>query len=1149
MMARDWWAWAARGCEALVAATILLLLLQLHSGILQTALTFVGARTDVPLILTVSNDQCSESAELAPPAWSAARRSIVTVAGCDNRVQVTTTAPVGQEFTLLVNDQPLSSRATRSSLMRFDEVRLRPGVNRLVVADLQAQLEFPHPASLGRFDESEKDHFRGVFSWGGYRMPVVQPSYLVRVKLDPKKADARRQRQPVQAITPRWLGPYRDNRGDAKYLVQGLPGAAVGTMPADASSMRNEIQADGFVFAYARPRDGQDSPQSFGELPVRRELTIRRDRDGRSQLTLEACLPPDHPFIDWARQGTILAPEFITRLTGYYVSDRIKLSDDRWRTQRWAEIGATIGNCTNLTARYSSSGPLVDTSSHTFLQSPGDRLVVEAELANALGPTQPADYKDGSYLVWRGRNGPGEEQAPRFINFPNRPPDSGSRSQSGAGGETEGQARSSAAPRFLDHWRNLSDALPNMLQAMLWSLVAILPVALIYWALGQHRERSPDRERIDAIRIGLVALLAFMGALALHPVLNEFSRIVVDLLGLWSLIIDDGRADRFYTIQFAPIAFAVVIIVGSLLRSKDRFRPSRTRWWTRALLAIISVILVVIAVRVAMLEHWIIGGDASSQDRAPTEYLLLREISGIDAGLLLGVLVLVWCAIGFFLFAVPVYWLARSVLRRGSLAKPALSAAVLLFFLPFLTPGAEAARIGIAVLVGAYQQFGPGPAFLSGLAWITAIAGLVLMVLFILLGFREIAALMLPPAIEERFRFWSRTSILAVMAILIVGPATDAVAGNANVRVYQFMTIFHAYGGLLALLAPLEAARIIDDSRRRSGLATNFRIDPTILLLLTVAFAGYLSLWVREPIGAPILIAIGWLVFAYVVIGPPPDAHGIEEPDLAKRILTFRAEMRLLEARRKMYEKEFSEGKIDALALNNRRAEIENEVAKVRAALGIPVEEAKRRLFAFGCERSPLRNAILGATVGLFCAALLQIIQPINFQLTSGKDAPAWLNLVQTFAVDPNFRPAASAENVSRLLAVVSELLNAVTIWVFIGFMFGYLFHRIRGDDGFSKAMTFGAGIAATFIVNQVMVARGAGVPLTSLARLVPIFVFLIFLGSLVFDGRSVRQQGVALAKLPDLYGVQTSIGYLSFAGAIAGVAPLLQFLDWMFPR
>jgi hypothetical protein len=135
-----------------------------------------------------------------------------------------------------------------------------------------------------------------------------------------------------------------------------------------------------------------------------------------------------------------------------------------------------------------------------------------------------------------------------------------------------------------------------------------------------------------------------------------------------------------------------------------------------------------------------------------------------------------------------------------------------------------------------------------------SVAGVIIVVTLVLRGFREITAAMIDPAITPRFYSWSRNGILLLITILIVGPTTGAFADidTANLQAYQFMTIFQGYGGLLALLAPLTALWILDDSFTTTAIT---RRDSVLRRPSCYCWPprsrAILPFWVRGPIGAP----------------------------------------------------------------------------------------------------------------------------------------------------------------------------------------------------------------------------------------------------------------------------------------------------------
>lgn len=1130
--------WLRIGLEALAAAIIVLTLLQLHTGIIQYALTMTGLRTDVPLIVGL-NDRCNR--KFAPLVWDAGTDLLRDIS-CDDKVSVISTAPQGKEVTLFLNDQLVDTRRVVAPLVRFDDVPLRLGWNSLAVVEADADIDFPHPMlrQVWQFPGPQKRNFRET-TWT--KIPGTQAPNYISLQWAPKQDQLRRElkayEKPVATAWFKLSGAERQS----DVLAQGLPGAAIGADASQFNLLEQTLGEDGFSIAYLR---GDKPPFDTRSQTIERELSIRDAEDEQIKLALSACLPADHPFVDWSRRTVMDTPELITRSTGYFLTSRVKAGDDRWRDKRRIEVvDQPDKGCVQLTASYEGRGEIGRYFSGTFLRLSGDKIVMDAALARRLLPSRLADSNDGEQMTWNG--GPRSEFPPRFQR--NQMIRETLFSSSGAPDANETEERSYSRAGLLDHWRELSNALPDLIRAMLWGLALMIPVALIYWALGAHRIHSPMPHRIDRARHGVLALLAFMAAMTLQPLLIEASRSVSDSARLWMVTFDEARG-RFSGDSSAPLAFVVVLMIVPLLRAQEL--PGRRdgglsrflHFVGRLFLAAISIALLPLAFAVAVLARYIVSGEVS----IPSDINILG-VSSLPV--VLGLLVMAWCVLGLLTFWIPVYWLARSLMPRGMLLGAAFTAAILMFFLPMITPATEAARELVAFGTSTYGDYGPGPAVLLTLAALSSLAGVVIIVTLTLRGFREIAAAMLNLPPDGKFQKWCRNSILFVAAVLIVGPATGALASPdvASYRAYQFLSTFQAYGGLLAFLALFAALRNIDEVQRNIDFATRFKTGESVLLLLTAAFAGYLSLWVSEPIGAPILAGIGGLVFYYGIIGQPVTTVEPPEPGLAERVLKYRAGRRLREARLKAFEKKFSNGGIDAAALATQRAAIDVEDSQAKQALGMPVETATFRILGFGPGSSPMSNALLGAVTGLVVAGLLQVILPIDFRMNSDQKAPSWMTLLQMFIVDPNYRPIGSGSSNSRVLSVISELINDTAIWVLIGFLFGYLFHRIRGNDGFAKAMVFAAGVSVTFLVGQALVARGGGVPVGNLARLMPIFVFLIFLGTLVFDGRSLRREGMPLAQLPDLYGLKTTIGYASFAGILAGVQPLLQALDWIFKR
>jgi len=216
--------------------------------------------------------------------------------------------------------------------------------------------------------------------------------------------------------------------------------------------------------------------------------------------------------------------------------------------------------------------------------------------------------------------------------------------------------------------------------------------------------------------------------------------------------------------------------------------------------------------------------------------------------------------------------------------------------------------------------------------------------------------------------------------------------------------------------------------------------------------------------------------------------------------------------------------------------------------LGMPVAEEKHRLFALGPGTSPLQNGYSGAIAGIVVALVLQLLLPFDLSTPAGHGVN-WVNFASKLMTDPRYEVVATSVEESRVLVLLGEVLNAFAIWTIAGFIFGYVFHWIRGRDGFLRAASFGVGIVIPYVLSQALAAPTTGVPIETAVRVAPLLAFLLIVGTLVFDGAVLNREGVGRAKLLEIYGLKTSVGYVSFAGALAGVQPALDLLDWITRR
>lgn len=1118
-----------------LAGVVLLLLLQLHGGVVRKGLRLFGVVEGMPTVVAV-RDGCGHT------QWFPAALRLLQDAGgeplrsdCEAPADVLVLVPDHDAALLFANGRLLSDTGAVGPFTTFRGALLRQGLNRLRVAGVGEKLSHPLPVtSLGE-------------AWGEVLFDTAAGEYL--------QALAFQTPQQVMFTVGKAAEPITD-----------------------------------------------DTPHPRQALA--RSLALRRQAaDNSVEVLADGCVPVGHELVAQARSGSLLAPQFVARLFNTAVmSPPLPVLDAAWKdlSAYAVHVDASRSDCIRLVARYQVPKAQVYLIAQDFLSQPTDVLAMQG--FSGEGTRRP-DREEGDRRLWFGRAEGGGFGDLVFVHSQGF--DITSLALGGGGLEAEPEATLGGAGTatpvptaaqvvaarqvsgerpsgLFPALKDLRELLPKAWDATLWGLAAAAPVALILWALGRHAPELAGNARAVRARAAVVALLAFMLAFAVQPLLLQMLQIVLaNLGGAQMLGLRPGQADMGSDLS-APIALCVVMMILPILHGTQLAEERRHHRWLAAGAAVVAGLLVVCGVFILKAGQFLLVPDiAQAVVEALPEGWWPKGLPAAPehAGpLVLAVLIGAWFVLGLLLLWLAVYWFFREAVPRAAVASAAFKAGLLLFLLPLPHAMAEASQVVVGAMASAQQwQFlGLAGAVSAPIrqvpAWVS-VAFVLVVVYVILRAFSAVAVATLTQ--EQALRFtqsrWAGKSVLVVLALAIVMPVVGGIFERPHAMhtvTFRLMTVFMAYGALLALLAPLALAQEFDrqlpaDAER----ALRFRLPKTMLWLATAAFAGYLTLWNREPLPAAVLMATGWALLRWRVlrgwdeplpapaaeIAPefvgPPRPPELAAPSLGKRLVEHLSESRLLQSRRGALEKLFAEGKLAASSLATQRVELDKLQRRIDTVLGMRAAEAKRALFELGPGASPLRNGVRGAVAGLVAAVVFQLLLPFDLSgMAAGQGAnkPGWTGLVAEIVVDPRYQVVATSVGDSRLLVFVGELLNAVSIWAIAGFLFGYLFHHIRGRDGFAKAATFGAAVAVPYILSHALVAPPGGVPLAAVSRVVPLFVFLLVVGALVFDGATLRRERVSLAKLPEIYGLRTSVGYLSFAGALAAVQPLLELLDWV---
>lgn len=903
-------------------------------------------------------------------------------------------------------------------------------------------------------------------------------------------------------------------------------------------------------------RQQKDTTAEQPAVPTRLnlQLTLLQSRD--IEVDAEACLHKDHPALVWMRDEAMRGPEFVAHMfQTIVVSNKpVKLTNPIWKTPFPVTLEPAVdeAECVPVRTQYVIPDATIFSQSlpgSQFLSAAGHRLELYGFAGTIMNTGRSPDIADADRMVWQGVSGEAARQMLMIFSMPKkgqrpvRPPDA------------EPTKRS-----IFSAFLGLQNILPQLARALLWGLAAAAPVALIFWAMGRAQTTIVSSGRITRARYGVLALLVFMLAFALYPLLVEVTQVVMNTTRLASALSMPWIIPRTRMDLYAPLAVVVAFLIVPVLRAGRSLDLPSPRRFRRLFSALISLLLLA-AAALCLFVIQIIPVDGllgELLDELPLE-LGVPEIMQAETQRLmtLGILLGIWLLLGLLAFWVPFYWLFTVAASGARVWVAAFASAVVVFLLPLAAAVSDIAPLGLAISQGVSSFLLLGPMFsvfsttTNPFMTFASVFAVFVIVAVVLRGFREITAEMLSLSDDGVFRKFTRTPYLLVLTLVIVWPlfgnlaAQAGLIGSATVRL---MVVFQAYGVLLALLAPLAVAQELDHVSVGRSVAERYQLPEGILLLSTAAFAGYLTLWHREPLSVVILMLVGWFLIQHVVLATDRVANkGQPAEGLANRLSDFVSKYRLLNSRRKALEKKFAEGDLETISFSEQRMELDVLKQRLESDLGISPDQAKISLFQYGPGDSPLQNGTRGALAGLIVAAFLQLVLPFDFGALNQDSQSGWMTLFEKIFIDPSYQMVAGEVHESGLLVFLNEVLNATFVWVIAGFLFGYVFHLIRGNDGFQKAAVFGAGIALPYVLSQAMIADGTEIPVTALARVVPILVFLLVLGVLIFDGATLRRQGIGLARLPVIYGLRTSIGYVSFAGGLAAIEPLLELLDWLF--
>lgn len=1128
---------------ALLSGVLLLLFVSMHTTIVRAALSLMGVRTDAAQILSVE----SPCGTVFQPAaawredWSAA--SVWTLPPCEEGgkapiVTVRFSVPHNGSAALFLNDWLEVVAHYGEGAVASRSFTLREGVNRLAVLTQGKPIAHPFANYRGSpaYDPPPDQYFASLSA----ELWITAPA-----------RDLSR---------PRPLTGYRDSEGNARTIEMGLPGT--GNPPVGQDGMRVTVAQNAFGDAAA-----SDPP------PLFRHLWIMR-REDRLHLRFRACLPTTHPFMAMARlkntagdrietppecmveplndgssivgtvlydHGALRPTEALARLYGLTYRGRgSNFSVDKHRFDDPVRVNVffTEGDCYLMCGSLDLPERALWFEGSGFMSLARDRLYLEN-----VGPDRKV------IGIERLRRGQNEWHGQDWIDPPHvqiidwgspvSPPDDGE--QHAGTTDEQATALSTIAPRraISQLSANVDSTLPWHLGSALTALLATLPVLLMLQAAWLMRKFRPVQGIINA----LAGLALAMMAVAVQTVVFSVYIDVSTVSGLGRLLPGATEIGGFGAERFAPAAILVAILIVPTIRRNSLIgNPDRdVAFWQTVIVGFGLLCATAIAFMLLVESLFDILDTLSAAESSTPQPVLT-----IAAMLVLWFFVALVVAVTCFRLSL------RHIAPGTNVTATAVVAACALVIFPALP-----LLVGLPGLGGAIAGIGE-TGWLIALGNLIAPLATLILVYLLLRAFIVIAAYLSLGTMRRWIDRFATGRIGWAIALVLSLPMFLALFTGTSTLDQMAVTVIGAfgdYGIFIAMITPISLLIVLERNRAECGLRP-FTPDEILDQLMALVFAGYLTVWHGSgTVAWPVLALIGYFAIRRLALTPQAQDGGLPTVDSdmhlrGAKLMAAIDEQSILTARIAAFDKKFSEGSVD-------REIYKTEIASLRARLDVIDENfpegkttLKRLLLASGPGDTPLHNAWIGAGFGLIVAILLEAIE-VSGGSSAGLDIKiGWLSdiLEASGEIDPR-STGSGLQAANPIFALLTSLLLVIAKWPVLGFVFGALFHRLRGDDGFSKALVFG-GVTALAVLLSFLAAQSSGEVLDAGSALFGLIalamLFLNILGAFVFDILTLHRLGLGIGALRRIYGVGGLVSHASIVAFISTIQAIFAAIKLM---
>ncbi len=1038
-------------------------------------------------------------------------------------IDLTGFGPPGQEVVLKVEHVDKKKKSGADGRLEFSGIALRRGLNQLQAFPLEndtysSRLEEQEAGQAIYFNPPAPLPPRVL-----QMIPRTSDSMVVVGAADPSTKVFWRDLEKAESYEVRL-----DALGLFKYMVSRKNTdslrLAVWARPQKPLAESRELVGDSLLLAPAFAADSSRAPLS-------RHVTITLLEQNKFTLQAEAVLSPKMQLYTWVQQELITSEELVRVFFGLELSSfnakpaRLEpfrqnlpaLEGNKLRLEFTSDIPPE-----GLVVSFLKSGALNDVplalpedeisliaprAVKMKINQPASRVLNRADTAQVfLWWAKPNKRRDDDSSLFRAFHDSSQSAKPSVVSTDKSKVDS-SKVQTSL---VARQPASTSPNNFVRQLQKLERVMPHKLRDFLHALLNATPFLWLLWILHRQGQRRHHGYRAIIYSATTTFLIYHITLLCL-PLFSTSFRFLDPILAAFSstqalrgTVKNLGIVYPFMTIGMVLL---FRLLYSTLLKhdtpriTQRRFAKPVLRWlvfWPAAVILPLVLFFGLVFVRQSV----------ATPKAAPP----LFESYLIIAVIFIGIgLVFCW----FFL-----YWLLTFGLGMAIKKRTVIRVSWAMLALPLLPLLVESFAAFLRYMIVTGLKIYPFiiPTRLDNFIWFIIIvwAGTALFQQLVELTIR-LARNRIGASVLHSHWAWVLVPIYALFSLPM-----NYVGGTAEgraVSIYDLSALALGIANLLPYALLIGLFVYLGKYLSKAQSARPFELGPEAISIGTILFAYYLIGRATSLLFAPLPILLGWFIFTRGVLVERVQLEAAVAGDqarlLVRRLLDFKTAQEELYGLKKNLRKKFTQGELDPKKLEEGLAAGQQRVEDMGNAIKAAAEnegKAKQKIFGHGPTLSPTENAKVALWYGLALS--------IPFQ--AGK----WLSIIENPEI-ANY----------PLLNLFTKLLFSLSTWVVIAFIFGYFFHKIRGHDGFVKAIVFAGGyLVATIplrLFNMEPILEQGFV-----VQAVQVLAYVLMLALIAFDLRTLQELGYGWRELLEVHGF-TKITAYSSSIVLATIASL----------